>query len=207
MDLLRVISHHQARLATPIRTVQKMYREPDLDNIPFADTTFNSRAAAMRSLLLIEPPYKIHSDEKTKPSTCSTQNNEEKNENVEPALASESKTDTEDGSNRIDESKKEVEDVWKEKSGVRSEAFSKNESKRSDSPSSASQQGKQDVESISLEENIVLGVALDGSKRTLPIEDEIVPLESKELAPTRNGAGKDNKDGQMPIAPNSPQMD
>ena len=36
LDLLRVISHHRARLATPIRTVQKIYGEADLENVPFA---------------------------------------------------------------------------------------------------------------------------------------------------------------------------
>lgn len=43
-----------------------------------------------------------------------------------------------------------------------------------------------------LEDNIVLGVALEGSKRTLPIEDEVVTsplLEAKELTPSRTGNG------------------
>ncbi|KAL2892996.1 Mechanosensitive ion channel protein 3 chloroplastic [Bienertia sinuspersici] len=59
-----------------------------------------------------------------------------------------------------------------------------------------------------LDENIVLGVALEGSKRTLPIEeDEISPLqpsngESKELAASRNGSGsssnvEDKKEDQV----------
>ena len=43
-----------------------------------------------------------------------------------------------------------------------------------------------------LEENIVLGVALEGSKRTLPIEEEVAPspslAESKELTARRNGS-------------------
>jgi MscS family membrane protein len=54
-----------------------------------------------------------------------------------------------------------------------------------------------------LEENLVLGVALEGSKRTLPIEEEMdpspFPIESKELAACRNGGappGKDKKDSQ-----------
>ncbi|KAJ4832835.1 hypothetical protein Tsubulata_001916 [Turnera subulata] len=68
----------------------------------------------------------------------------------------------------------------------------------------------------SLEENIVLGVALEGSRRTLPIEEETAPSPSpagsKELAASRNGvgpasAGKDEKDGQMPSVPNSSQDD
>ena len=75
---------------------------------------------------------------------------------------------------------------------------------KTDTPSVISQQAtKQDVErsvasqSITrppLEENIVLGVALEGSKRTLPIEEEeIAPAETKELASSRNG--KEKKDG------------
>lgn len=50
-----------------------------------------------------------------------------------------------------------------------------------------------------LEENIVLGVALEGSKRTLPIEDEIgpshIPADGKELAACRNGNGNGNGSG------------
>lgn len=79
-------------------------------------------------------------------------------------------------------------------------------------------QAKQDTSSAPsvtrppLEENIVLGVALEGAKRTLPIEEEEIAASSsmhaetkdKELAGSRNGAGssppivKEKKDGQMP---------
>lgn len=38
LDLLRVISHHRARLATPIRTVQKVYGDSETQNIPFEET-------------------------------------------------------------------------------------------------------------------------------------------------------------------------
>lgn len=67
-----------------------------------------------------------------------------------------------------------------------------------------------------LEENIVLGVALEGSKRTLPIEEEVAPspsvAESKELTARRNGSesppiSKDKKEGQMPAIPSSSQSD
>lgn len=40
LDLLRVISHHRARLATPIRTVQKVYGDNETQNIPFEETVF-----------------------------------------------------------------------------------------------------------------------------------------------------------------------
>ncbi|KAF5738031.1 mechanosensitive ion channel protein 2 chloroplastic [Tripterygium wilfordii] len=67
LDLLRVISHHRARLATPIRTVQKIYGDADLDNIPFGDSTFrHGGAGSNRPLLLIEPSYRINGEDKTK---------------------------------------------------------------------------------------------------------------------------------------------
>ncbi|PQQ05501.1 mechanosensitive ion channel protein 2 chloroplastic isoform X1 [Prunus yedoensis var. nudiflora] len=65
LDLLRVISHHKARLATPIRTVQKMYSDTDLDSVPFADSIYNhSGVTSRRPLLLIEPSYKINGEDK-----------------------------------------------------------------------------------------------------------------------------------------------
>lgn len=63
-----------------------------------------------------------------------------------------------------------------------------------------------------LEDNIVLGVALEGSKRTLPIDEGMVTppshAEGKEKAASRNGNGsptseKDKKDGQVPTGPSS----
>ncbi|KAF6143492.1 hypothetical protein GIB67_029661 [Kingdonia uniflora] len=67
LDLLRVISHHRARLATPIRTVQKIYSDADMENIPFSETIFTRpRAANSRPFLLIEPSYKINGDDKSK---------------------------------------------------------------------------------------------------------------------------------------------
>ncbi|XP_059645404.1 mechanosensitive ion channel protein 2, chloroplastic [Cornus florida] len=64
LDLLRVISHHRARLATPIRTVQKIYSDADLENIPFADSIFDRGAASKRPFLLIEPSYKINGEDR-----------------------------------------------------------------------------------------------------------------------------------------------
>ncbi|XP_010277500.1 PREDICTED: mechanosensitive ion channel protein 2, chloroplastic-like [Nelumbo nucifera] len=78
LDLLRVVRHHRARLATPIRTVQKVYSDADVENIPFADTIFTrTRPAANRPFLLIEPPYKINGDDKIKPQGRSVHANEE----------------------------------------------------------------------------------------------------------------------------------
>lgn len=67
----------------------------------------------------------------------------------------------------------------------------------------------------SLEENIVLGVALDGSKRTLPIEEEMVsppnPEDTKELATLRSGNGpavpEEKNDSKRSNTPGSPSND
>jgi len=72
---------------------------------------------------------------------------------------------------------------------------SKNESERSVNSASISRP--------LLEENLPLGVALDGPKRTLPIEGEIASqVEQKELAPLRNGNSssgvKDRREAQSP---------
>ncbi|KAM1091572.1 hypothetical protein FF1_019039 [Malus domestica] len=70
LDLLRVISHHKARLATPIRTVQKMYSDPDLDSVPFADSMYNHAGArSRRPFILIEPSYKINGEDKKRSRT------------------------------------------------------------------------------------------------------------------------------------------
>ncbi|KAK2659916.1 hypothetical protein Ddye_006449 [Dipteronia dyeriana] len=259
LDLLRVISHHRARLATPIRTVQKIYSEADLENIPYADTIFtSSRAAANSHFLLIEPSYKIKGEDKVK-STVSPVQSEEKDTKVEATSTSDFKANSKDGSmpiadlkgdevspsstsnpimksesvnsvpdnlvkNTNEEQPNETAGDAQKKAGklnsedinrgVMSEKspHSKPElnTEKTDIPSLISQQAtKQDLErsgasqSITrppLEENIVLGVALEGSKRTLPIEEEeIAPAETKELASSRNG--KEKKDGQLPAVP------
>ncbi|PIA56168.1 hypothetical protein AQUCO_00700488v1 [Aquilegia coerulea] len=91
LDLLRVISHHEARLATPIRTVQKMESEEDMENIPFSETIFTqARAATNRPFLLIEPPYKINSDDKIKAQTRYAYTNEEQESNVTSTLTDDS---------------------------------------------------------------------------------------------------------------------
>lgn len=90
LDLLRVISHHGARLATPIRTIQKMYSDSDLEIDPFDDAIF-ARSAAKRNLSfpVIDLPYKV------KPSTQSTIVNDEKDAKIHETLVSEIKVDGE----------------------------------------------------------------------------------------------------------------
>ncbi|KAJ7958919.1 mechanosensitive ion channel protein 2, chloroplastic-like [Quillaja saponaria] len=276
LDLLRVISHHHARLATPIRTIQKIRSEPDLENVPFADSIFtHSKAATNRPFLLIDASYKISGEDKAKASSRSTLTNEEKDVKIDEALTSDSKvhhkpentpgtddniglspTSTSSASSKsklksnsdfqnqnmgtdssVPKTSKTLQpkiestgDTGKETVGpaskdIAEKIMSENTSTISKDSgsreiSSSVSQGKQDNEkSVArppLEENIVLGVALEGSKRTLPIDEDMtpspVPVELKELAAQRNGNGpppafKDKKDGQMPTVPTSKQSD
>ncbi|KAJ1424775.1 Mechanosensitive ion channel MscS [Sesbania bispinosa] len=66
LDLLRIISHHGARLAMPIRTVQKMCSDADLENDPFDDTiSTRSRAKTNRPFPRVDPPYKVQKTSKS----------------------------------------------------------------------------------------------------------------------------------------------
>lgn len=272
LDLLRVVSHHRARLATPIRTVQKIYSEPASENIPFGDSIFTrSRAAVNRPFLLIEPPYKVNGEDKAKPSTRSTRGNEEKDAKVDEPVASDSKSDENFAGTSTSPSSVNSKDKSKSKSDAQTQnmgsdssvektsktmqpkketagdvgkgstipvpktpahsvvsetlpVITNHESSRADTASATSSQSKQDEEKSSvpssavrtpLEENILLGVALEGSKRTLPIEEEMNPspnsAESQEFAVQRNGNGppanKDKKDGPTSSFPNAKQND
>lgn len=227
LDLLRVISHHRARLATPIRTVQKIYGEADLENVPFSETMYSR---SNRPLLLIEPSYKVNGDDKTKVSSRPTRSsNEEKEAKQEAVSMSGTKAPDTAGStsnlasNEIKGEKKDVigmnskDNMPRGTPPKRSPSASSPSSEKADIPSSSSQ-NKQDGEKTSaspsvarapLEENIVLGVALEGSKRTLPIDED---LDSKEISTQRNGSefpgnSKDMKDGQMPAVPGATKND
>ncbi|KAK4276888.1 hypothetical protein QN277_014986 [Acacia crassicarpa] len=258
LDLLRVISHHRARLATPIRTVQKIYSEADLENIPFGDPIFTrSRAAANRPFLLIEPPSKVNGEDRAKAPTRSTRSSEEKDAKIDETSTSDSKDDnlvvtststanSRDKSKSISEAqaqnmgsdgtvqktskttqpKKESavdagkgpaapvnKDLAQSVAPENCSASSHEFAGRGDTTPATSLQAKQDEDKYavsssparpSLEENIVLGVALEGSKRTLPIDEEMtppsIPTEAQEFAAQRNGngsSGKDKKDGQI----------
>ncbi|XP_034674182.1 mechanosensitive ion channel protein 3, chloroplastic-like isoform X2 [Vitis riparia] len=272
LDLLRVVSHHQARLATPIRTIQKEYSMADMEmeNIPFADPIFTrSSAAANRPLLLIEPSNKMNGDDKTKASTGSACQNEEKDAKIDASSTSESKPDAKAGASSILDSPTDdnvaatsisnsstnskvsatsisdpkiqnmvtdgsTQNNYEEQQSEASmekvredinpggSAFEKpslnfpdSGAGKADGLPSATPLAKQDgnrasIATPALEENIVLGVALEGSKRTLPIEEEEMIVspsgaESKELAACQNGNvsapnGKDKKEGQIDIS-------
>lgn len=216
MDLLRVISHHRARLATPIRTVQKIYSDADLENIPFADGLYSRpRGSANRPLLLIEPSDKVSGEDKSK--SPSRKPNEEK-DGVKVVTTSaitdlkESKKDEKAskvtnaaGSDKKDQTlitpespqapREKNTDALKEE-GSSLDFVSGKADKDGDRAVAAS--SPSNTSRTPLEENIVLGVALEGSKRTLPIEEETVLSEAKELTAQRNGSGSSGgNDGQV----------
>ncbi|KAI0516527.1 hypothetical protein KFK09_009204 [Dendrobium nobile] len=220
LDLLRVISHHRARLATPIRTVQKIYGDAGVENIPFADTIFTRADVANRPLLLIEPSSRINGDEKMKPRSSGRTTDEQqqgtKTSTSEPKVTSASEShlekhqqkkvssgEAQPKSTKADSSKSPTTTVSSQQSatvppqaktsGEKSVAASESLNEKSDgspatvpksdgdrSPSDSSVSARP-----SFEDNIVLGVALEGSKRTLPIEE----VEVKEVGAAVSGNG------------------
>ena len=168
MDLLRVISHHRARLATPIRTVQKIYRDADIDNVPYSDIFTNNRAAANRPFLLIEPSYKVNGEDKNKSTSRPTSNPEEKDSKpVTPVAATSDPV--------ADPNPKLTPEVRTSNVGPTGSS-----SASSSSSANTKLEGEKPLTQRSaLDDNIVLGVALEGSKRMLPIEDdEMGPISS-----------------------------
>ncbi|XVF15294.1 hypothetical protein REPUB_Repub09cG0138500 [Reevesia pubescens] len=305
LDLLRVVSHHRARLATPIRTVQKIYGDADLENIPFADSIYNRGGVpSNRPLLLIEPSsYKINGEDRSKGRSSRPAGEQDGKTTVRPTADTkadnkagattkpdskskvtqsvEPKADAKIGESPNSETKEAFKAAFESKSDTKTDekvtmkspsksapktssnaaetsspdqkvmhSISDNlpqnkkvsdkqkkiasQSSKLDNPSVPSPesgidkagglrepfQSKQEGEKLSvsqppiarpaLEENIVLGVALEGSKRTLPIEEEMIPsaADPKELASaSRNGNGstaEDKKDGQIRSTPNTP---
>ncbi|GFS44047.1 MSCS-like 2 [Actinidia rufa] len=205
LDLLRVVSHHRARLATPIRTVQKIYSEADIDNVPFANSTFTgSRASGNHPFLLIEPSYNINGDDKAKPSTRgSTPDSKETRTGDKAKLQFQDSEKQELIKHAMDGVKKAISVSGSEKTDIPfTIAHAKHEDERSIASPSVSR--------LPLEDNIILGVALEGSKRTLPIEEEMTPssvsnAESKELA--TSSVSTDKKDDQIPSTPAASQSD
>ncbi|CAN4114837.1 unnamed protein product [Withania somnifera] len=96
LDLLRVIRHHRARLATPIRTVQKIYSDADLENMPY-DSPFNRGAASTRPLLLIEPSYKINGEDRSKGRPIRVNGEEDTKEKATIKQAPDSKVERKSG--------------------------------------------------------------------------------------------------------------
>ncbi|KAG0478211.1 hypothetical protein HPP92_012930 [Vanilla planifolia] len=195
LDLLRVISHHRARLATPIRTVQKFYDNSGTENIPYS-TIFTRSVATDRPLLLIDPLPKIHGDEKTKSRSLGGRGNEELG--IKTPTASEapqekhqqkkvSTGDTREKSGKMDSSTSPT------NSSSHSIPTPHVKSSRGEKSTAVSDSPTDQAGRPSFEDNIVLGVALEGSKRTLPIEEVIeqstASAEAKEVGAARNSNG------------------
>lgn len=227
LDLLRVVSHHGARLATPIRTVQKIYSPADLENVPFSDTIYSrSKGTTNRPYLLIEPSYQVNGT-----ANRSRQNERKEAQSEAPsadnskAASPDSKTDdlvTATSKSKSEVGSKNSEDFvpsqetpdsvngdsspkLKSTGNAGKEATSVDfkdtspieETSKLLSSSQSKQNGASSTHAF--EENMVLGVALDGSKRTLPIEEDMPsPPEPKEMAAQNSRAssalGKDTKD-------------
>ncbi|XP_027353856.1 mechanosensitive ion channel protein 3, chloroplastic-like isoform X2 [Abrus precatorius] len=217
LDLLRVISHHRARLATPIRTVQKMCSDTDLDIDTFDDTIpTHSRSKKNRSFPLIEPHYKV------KPSTHSTITSEGKDAKINETLASDFRVECHkftETSNPTSISHAETHNmdldisVQKTSKSVQPKKGRAGNTGKGTTSKNLTSNESQDEEkfmvssssvSPSLEENIVLDAALRGSKRSLRIDEEMIqsiPKESQEFAVQQNGRGppisKDKKNGEQ----------
>ncbi|XP_042452357.1 mechanosensitive ion channel protein 2, chloroplastic-like isoform X1 [Zingiber officinale] len=197
LDLLRVISHHRARLATPIRTVQKIYNDTDAENIPFADSAFRHPASSRHSFFLIDSQSRLNSEDKFKPRANQDQINKtaatietksvpstgggnssrhQRKADSGDALPKNMKAgiadapsfdfsstsqlcnpDTEESTPRVDSQKPSASVAVGE--GVDTKNVEKVQSKKLQAPKPV------------FEDNIVLGVALEGSKLTLPIEE------------------------------------
>lgn len=91
----------------------------------------------------------------------------------------------------IEESSPKSQNVGQETTAAASSDLGSKRSENVSSTSHMKQDVRQSVSKPSIEENIVLGVALEGSKRTLPIEEEMTPPSNqedmKELATLRSG--------------------
>ncbi|CAN8299070.1 unnamed protein product [Cochlearia groenlandica] len=227
LDLLRVISHHRARLATPIRTIRKMYTDADIENAPFGGSMYGpGGVASRRPLMLIEPSYKINGEEKSK---SSKPNAEQENMGSSPKSKEVSSTDPKAnvkvGESPVSDTNK-VPDETEVKAGTKpvskpvttvkdtteASGTEKPKAKRSDNTTKSPKNDEKDgltssSSKTAMEENIVLGVALEGSKRTLPIEEEVhsssfsTETEAKELA----GAGISG--GNSPLVADKEQKD
>ncbi|KAG1366921.1 mechanosensitive ion channel protein 3, chloroplastic [Cocos nucifera] len=247
LDLLRVISHHRARLATPIRTVQKIYGDADLENIPYSETMFtHSATATNRPFLLIEPSPRINGDDKAKARTSRT--NEEQNSKATAASGpkatpssegtilnisdkqlqkKKNSGDTRSKSNKADpatapslnsqlESLDSVGSTSKAgENPMSSEAVT--EQVDGTSPVHAKNEGERvptttpPVARPAFEDNIVLGVALGGSKQTLPIEEGMGPaassLEANELDKKGSSSSAKDRKEQIPAVSGQAKVD
>ncbi|KAK7282890.1 hypothetical protein RIF29_11995 [Crotalaria pallida] len=203
LDLLRVIGHHGARLATPIRTIQKS--DADLEIDPFDDTVFTG-SNAMPNHPIIDTSYKV------KPATHSTISNVEKDAKVDETLTSDFKVGSDTSAVNSDDKLKPTSEAKPQNIGCdnlvqKTSKFKHPKKERARKGTVLKIPSKQDEAksassvSPSLGKNIVLDAALLGSKGTLAIDEERITSihaeESQEFASQQNGSVptlRDNKD-------------
>nr|TKV95407.1 hypothetical protein SEVIR_9G361200v2 [Setaria viridis] len=209
LDLLRIVGHHKARLATQIRTVQKSYGNADFDNIPFGEDMY-SRVRGRP--LLIDTSARV-SDDKAKPRPVSSHEEQKVKTNGSVEINSASPENTSLSNSEKQEQKKLVPDDARAKNSKSDNVAPATPS--SDPVTSTSKIGKGKAHepeategqdgSMSVanpkkesrpafEDNIVLGVALAGSKRTLPIEEGNPYLSLSENEPDTVEAASSPKD-------------
>jgi MscS family membrane protein len=209
LDLLRIVGHHKARLATQIRTVQKSYGNADFDNIPFGEDTY-SRVRSRP--LLIDTSARV-SDDKAKPRPVSSHEEQKAKTSSSVEINSASPENTSLSNSEKQEQKKIVPDDARTKNSKSDNVAPATPSSDPVSSTSKTAKGKahepeategQDG-SMSVanpkkesrpafEDNIVLGVALAGSKRTLPIEEGDPYLSLSETEPDTVEAASSQKD-------------
>ncbi|RWW45072.1 hypothetical protein BHE74_00049120 [Ensete ventricosum] len=204
----------------------KIYGDPDIENVPFAESIFRRSAAASRPFLLLDSQSRINGDDKAKPRQTPHGSEDQTNKSattVDPNPTSSSdgtvpsnfdkhqhkKANSGDGSPKSVKAEPAVAPSSNPSSTVQLEnsdavgSTPKAGSQRPATSEAATEQGdaknegervqtmKPQVARPAFEDNIVLGVALEGSKRTLPIEEGMGPsstqLEANELAAGRNG--------------------
>lgn len=226
LDLLRVINHHQARLATPICSVQRMYTNAHMENVPSGETSdTHAGSPAEHPLLLIGSTAMVNADDETILPACA-------NDEQEPKTDGSKKTSdipppsSQDDSSTIHTIKTDISED-SVLSANASERQHENLESRELNPKAGTLLGSDEsvvtvsgidtkrpqidsppTKRASLEENLVLGVVLDGSKRKLPIDEDMPPNTSIPKQPktaSRNTGGiassaKDNKDGKIPLA-------
>ncbi|TVU46463.1 hypothetical protein EJB05_06003 [Eragrostis curvula] len=185
LDLLRIVGHHKARLATQIRTVQKSYGNADFDNIPFGEDMY-SRVRGRP--LLIDTSARV-TDDKSKPRTSSSHEEHK----VKASGSVETKSTSPESATLSNSEKQEHKKLVPEDGRIKNNKNGNTPpaAPSSDPVTSTSKTGKtnepENTErqvdgSVSVanpkkesrpafEDNIVLGVALEGSKRTLPIDE------------------------------------
>ncbi|XP_025798539.1 mechanosensitive ion channel protein 2, chloroplastic-like isoform X2 [Panicum hallii] len=198
LDLLRIVGHHKARLATQIRTVQKSYGNADFDNIPFGEGMY-SRVSGRP--LLIDTSARI-SDDKGKPQPVSSREEQKVKTSGSVEVKSASPENASLNNSEKQDQKKSVPEDARVKNSKSDNVMPVTSS--SDPVTSISKTGKGKTHeaevterqdgSVSVanpkkesrpafEDNIVLGIALEGSKRTLPMEEGNPYLSLSETEP------------------------